>query len=100
MSQSVPLATLKILNGSRAGDCYTLASDKTVLGRDAECDIVLPRTTISRRHAQIVHDADGYYVEDLDSLNGTYVDGTRIIEPTRLRGGEHVQIDEFLMSFR
>ena len=100
MSQIVPLATLKILNGSRAGDCYTLASEKMVLGRDAQCDIVLPRTTISRRHAQIVHDAEGYYVEDLDSLNGTYVEGTRIIEPARLRGGEHIQIDEFLMSFR
>jgi pSer/pThr/pTyr-binding forkhead associated (FHA) protein len=100
MSQSSPKATLKILKGSGAGDCFTLTAEKTLLGRDAPCDVVLPRTTISRRHAQIVRDAEGYYVEDLDSLNGTYVDGMRITEPTRLRGGEHIQIGEFLMSFR
>jgi signal transduction histidine kinase len=100
MSQFSSKATLKILKGSNVGECYTLTADKTLLGRESHCEISLPRTTISRRHAQIVRDAEGFYIEDLDSLNGTYVDGTRIIEPTRLRGGEHIQIDEFLMSFR
>lgn len=99
MSQITAKATLKILKGPNAGECHTLA-DKTVLGRESQSEIVLPRTTISRRHAQIVRDAEGFYIEDLDSLNGTFVDSTRIIEPTRLRGGEHIQIDEFLMSFR
>jgi signal transduction histidine kinase/ActR/RegA family two-component response regulator len=100
MSSSPPKATLKILKGSNAGDCYTLTADKTILGRESHCDIVLRRTTISRHHAQIMHDAEGYFIEDLDSLNGTFVDSNRIVGPTRLRGGEHIQIDEFLMSFR
>ncbi len=101
MSQSLlSTATLKILKGSNAGDCFTLTADKTILGRESTCGIVLPRTTISRHHAQIVRDAEGYYIEDLESLNGTYVDSVRIIQPTRLRGGEHIQIDEFLISFR
>ncbi len=100
MSSTPAKATLKILKGANAGECFSLIADKTILGRESHCDVVLRRTTISRRHAQIVRDADGYYIEDLDSLNGTFVDSTRIGGPTRLRGGEHIQIDEFLMSFR
>ena len=100
MSNSLPKATLKILKGVNAGECFSLTADKTILGRESHCDIVLRRTTISRRHAQIVRDAEGFYIEDLESLNGTFVDSTRIVGPTRLRGGEHIQIDEFLMSFR
>ncbi|HEV2973087.1 MAG TPA: ATP-binding protein [Pirellulales bacterium] len=100
MSSAQPKATLKILKGSNAGDCYNLSADRVVLGREPQCDIVLPRTTISRRHAQIARDAEGFFIEDLDSLNGTFVDSSRIAGPQRLRGGEHIQIDEFLMSFR
>ncbi|HEV3416274.1 MAG TPA: ATP-binding protein [Pirellulales bacterium] len=100
MSSAQPKATLKILKGSNAGDCFNLSADRIVLGRESLCDVVLPRTTISRRHAQISRDAEGFYIEDLESLNGTFVDSNRIVGPQRLHGGEHIQIDEFLMSFR
>ncbi len=100
MSRVELKATLKILKGANVGECYILGPDQTVLGRDAACDVVLPRSSISRRHAQIVRDDEGFYIEDLASLNGTFVNTHRLTEPQRLLGGEHIQIDEFLISFR
>src|SRR5436305_6321186 len=100
MSRADLRATLKILKGPRAGECLSLTGETTVLGREAVCDIVLPRSTISRRHARIVRDDDGFYIQDLNSLNRTFVGSRKIDGHCRLQGGEHIQIDDFLMSFR
>lgn len=53
-----------------------------VLGRDAQTDIPLPVTAVSRRHAEISYARGSYLVRDLDSTNGTLVDGQRIDEAT------------------
>ncbi len=100
MSRADLRATLKILKGPRAGECLSLVSESTFLGRDESCEFVLPRSTISRRHARIVRDDEGFFIEDLNSLNGTFVDSQKIAGQRRLHGGEHIQIDDFLISFR
>lgn len=48
------------------------------IGRDGANDIVIDHPLASRRHARLEYDAHGYYVRDLESTNGTYVDGERI----------------------
>ncbi len=49
------------------------------IGRHAQlCDFTIPDETISRRHFRLVRTADGIMIEDLNSLNGTYVDGWRL----------------------
>lgn len=64
------------------GHSYVLAHPVTVLGRDETCDIVLPDSGVSRRHAELVVDHPGgvtrLSVRDLGSTNGTFVDGRRI----------------------
>ena len=51
---------------------------ETVLGRHAECDVLLTEGHASRRHAKAVAEADGAWVEDLGSSNGTFINGSRI----------------------
>ena len=52
-----------------------------ILGRDPDCDLVIPHPSVSRRHAQVVRTADqSWLLRDLDSSNGTYYDGQRVAE--------------------
>jgi len=64
------------------GHSYVLTHPVTVLGRDETCDIVLPDSGVSRRHAELVVDHAGgrtrLAVRDLGSTNGTFVDGNRV----------------------
>ena len=52
---------------------FELTNDETVIGRDQFCDIVLRNHTVSRQHARFVRTGDGFFVEDLSSLNGTFL---------------------------
>jgi pSer/pThr/pTyr-binding forkhead associated (FHA) protein len=76
------------------GDARPL-SDGMVIGRAEDCDLRLPDPAVSRRHATIHHGEYGrWYVEDLDSRNGTFVDTTRLVAGvrTRLRDGGHLGV--------
>ena len=55
-----------------------LASGRTVLGRDFTCDVRLPGDQMSRQHAEITNESAMLVIADLKSMNGTYVDGSRI----------------------
>ena len=66
-----------------AGDNIDLDGARMVLGRHPECDIVLDAAAVSRQHAQILVEGENYFVEDLHSRNGTFVNG-RLVEGRRL----------------
>jgi pSer/pThr/pTyr-binding forkhead associated (FHA) protein/Mg-chelatase subunit ChlD len=72
---AIPEAELVSLH---SGERFTLERFPAQIGRDKTCDIPIPETTISRRHAQISYDGGRFYVEDLGSANGTSVNGDRI----------------------
>lgn len=67
-----------------------LTEGEHIAGRDAECSLVIDATTVSRRHARITVVSGTATIEDLDSTNGTSVDGTRIRAPTPLAPGNEV----------
>jgi pSer/pThr/pTyr-binding forkhead associated (FHA) protein len=69
-----------------------------VLGRAAECDLVLDGGAVSRRHARIVREGDRFLLEDLGSANGTLVNGARA-ERCPLEVGDELRIDEFQLTF-
>jgi hypothetical protein len=71
--------------------------DQMLLGRNANCDVVLSDTSVSRRHARLVF-RDGYWViQDLESTNGTEVNGV-MVGRCELRPGDHVLLgDELLL---
>lgn len=84
------MTQLLILSGPRAGESLDIDREQ-VIGR-GEVDIVIEDPKLSRRHAAVRPVEGGLQVEDLGSLNGTTVDGTRITEPVRLHDGERITL--------
>jgi phosphoserine phosphatase RsbU/P len=78
------MAILLIVQGPDQGRKYTLEGPLTVLGRQADCSICLPAKAVSRQHVQLVSTPTGYQVEDLDSSNGTFLNGSRLAPRTRV----------------
>ena len=60
------------------GQKYELNQPKMVMGRHPDCEIVIDAGAVSRQHAQIILADDNFYIEDLQSRNGTYVNDRRI----------------------
>jgi hypothetical protein len=92
------VATLVVRNGPQAGLALNLDAPLTTLGRHEDCAISLDDITVSRRHAEIVRTAGGYVVRDAGSLNGTYVNNSRIDEAP-LRQGDELQVGKFRLVF-
>jgi transcriptional regulator with GAF, ATPase, and Fis domain len=79
------------LSGPLAGDSFTLDRDSTSIGREAGNDILLEADWVSRRHCRIDKVEEGFQIVDLDSHNGTNVNGVPIKERL-LRGGDQVSL--------
>jgi len=74
---------LILLNGPERGRRWSLDRERYVIGREPEADIVVPDRRISRRHAEIVRQQGRYFLRDLGSKNGTYLNSDRL-EAVRL----------------
>jgi len=92
------MAMVVVKRGPNAGSKFTLDQDVTRAGRHPKSDIFLDDITVSRRHAEIVRQADGYVVRDVGSLNGTYLNRERIDE-VPLAQGDELQIGKFKLVF-
>ena len=73
------------------GKEYSVPGDGLVFGRDASCDVVVPESEVSRRHAEVVAGENGYLVKDT-SANGIYVNGTRVEVQQLLRRSDVIRI--------
>lgn len=82
----------------REGELIGLVGEIITIGRTPESDLFLDDVTVSRSHARILADQDGYTVEDQGSLNGTYVNRRRI-ERHQLFDGDEIQIGKFKLVF-
>lgn len=82
----------------REGELIGIVGEIITIGRTPESDLFLDDVTVSRRHARILVDPDGYLVEDQGSLNGTYVNRRRI-ERHQLFDGDELQVGKFKLVF-
>jgi hypothetical protein len=89
---------LLVRSGPDAGVRVLLDQPVVTLGRHPDSDVFLDDITVSRRHAEIAHRADGYVVRDVGSLNGTYVNQERVDEAL-LANGDEVQVGKFRLVF-
>ena len=93
-------ARLRICNGGFEGMTYELGGEETLIGRNPTTDITLLDEGISREHALILYDEEGdqYTVEDLQSTNGTKVNGKRVRSAV-LTDGDELQIGHTRFRF-
>jgi pSer/pThr/pTyr-binding forkhead associated (FHA) protein len=92
-------ATLVVTRGPGAGSRFLLDAEVVRVGRHPDSDIFLDDVTVSRHHAEVVRRRGAFVVRDVGSLNGTYVNRTRIEEESGLDTGDEVQIGRFKLVF-
>lgn len=86
-------AMLVLQRGSEASRVWPLDREHPItIGRNEDCDVVLPDRQVSRYHARVAWQDDQFVVEDLGSKNGTHVNGQEVSEPTELFDGDEIQI--------
>jgi S-DNA-T family DNA segregation ATPase FtsK/SpoIIIE len=96
---------LAVVGGPLAGRWYPLAGEAVVIGRDATADVTLVDSAVSRHHARLRpaqpgEEGPGWYLEDLGSANGTWVEGQRIDGPAALPPGRAIEIGSSLLEIR
>ena len=84
--------------GGRVGESFPLDGDRMTIGRRPDSDIFLHDVTVSRDHALLVRRGGDLYLDDLGSLNGSYVNRRRI-ESHRLEDGDELQIGKYKLTF-
>jgi FHA domain-containing protein/zinc ribbon protein len=91
-------ALLVVQRGPNAGSKFLIDKDLTTVGRHPESDIFLDDVTVSRRHAEIERRDGAFFIRDVGSLNGTYVNRQRV-DRAELANGDEVQIGKFKLTF-
>jgi hypothetical protein len=85
--------------GGRVGESFPLAGERMTIGRRPDADVFLDDVTVSRDHALLIRRASEWYLDDCGSLNGTYVNRSRI-DSQRLADADELQIGKYKLTFR
>lgn len=84
--------------GATAASVWTLKAPVTTIGRDASCGITLPDDSVSRVHAQITRQPKGYFVVDLDSSNGVFLNGDLVTSPAQIIAGDVLRLGDAILT--
>jgi hypothetical protein len=90
-----PVGALVTADGHR----IEIPLDPITIGRHPDCDIVLPNEEVSRQHAEVRREEDGFVLVDLGSLNGTKVNGAGVRAPRQLQDGDSIVIGAHTIRF-
>jgi serine phosphatase RsbU (regulator of sigma subunit)/pSer/pThr/pTyr-binding forkhead associated (FHA) protein len=93
------MPSLHILKGANEGALIPLNGDRFVIGRNPDCGIVIPVTSVSREHANILRIQGRFFIEDNKSRNGTFLNDRAITGRTPLKNNDRIRICDFLAAF-
>ena len=88
---------LRVLEPAELVATHALASEMT-MGRAPGCTIVVDDTYVSQLHARVYRGDDGWYVEDIGSTNGTFLNGDQLTTGQRVRRGDRIQLGNAVME--
>ncbi len=94
------MAVLQIMKGETPGSVLPLQTGRTVIGRHPTCHVVLDNAAVSRHHAQVLESHGLYFLEDLRSRNGTWLNGESLSSRAELRDGDEIRICDVVMTFQ
>ena len=84
--------------GGLVGRSFPLVGERMTVGRAPDSDVFLDDITVSRNHAVLVRRAGGWLLDDSGSLNGTYINRTRI-DSRRLEDGDELQVGKYKLTY-
>jgi pSer/pThr/pTyr-binding forkhead associated (FHA) protein len=84
--------------GGRVGESFALDGERMSIGRRPDSEVFLDDITVSRDHALLIRRGEQWFLDDCGSLNGTYVNRSRI-DSHRLEDGDEVQVGKYKLSF-
>jgi serine phosphatase RsbU (regulator of sigma subunit)/pSer/pThr/pTyr-binding forkhead associated (FHA) protein len=91
---------LVVLKGPQPGRQFPLRPTETIIGRQADSSVCLESQAVSRHHARILSDNGGYFVEDLQSSNGTYLNSKRVHDRAPLKLEDVLQVGPYIFALR
>ncbi|RJQ43108.1 MAG: FHA domain-containing protein [Anaerolineaceae bacterium] len=91
------ICKLIMKSGPEVEKIYRLEKDEYVIGRELINDLIISDPEISRRHARIFKKNDRYFLEDLNSTNGTFYSGKRIGKPVQLKNGDLINLGQSIV---
>ncbi len=100
MAWGQPQASLVVRQGAQAGTTLPIIGEEVILGREEGLASSIRDPEVSRRHARITWQSGGYYIEDLNSTNGTFLNGTLVTSPQLLRSGDTIGIGQTILVFQ
>jgi hypothetical protein len=86
------------VGGGRVGESFAVDRERMSIGRRPDAEVFLDDVTVSRDHALLIRRGEQWHLDDCGSLNGTYVNRSRI-ESQRLEEGDEVQIGKYKLTF-
>src|SRR5262245_43547409 len=94
------MARLIALEGPEPGREFPLKPGPSLIGRQFDAVVFLEELAVSRQHAVVIWDGGGYFVEDLGSSNGTFVNGQRVAGRHPLTESDRLQIGPYVLTLR
>ena len=88
---------LVVVGGKLRGQEFTLSEGENILGRNSECDISIDLDGISKRHVSFDVHTETVYIKDLDSSNGTFINGKNVSQAT-IRAGDKIAIPDLILK--
>lgn len=81
-----------ILKNLSTGDVYEVTSNPFTIGKSQTCNLVIADKVVSRHHAEVVQYGDKYFIKDLSSTNGTFINGNKLMADTdvELKDGQEI----------
>ncbi len=95
-----PRANLVVRQGTQVGMTFSLTGDEIILGREEGIGISIRDPEVSRQHARISWQAGNYYIEDLGSTNGTFLNGAPVTSRQLLRSSDTIGMGQTLLVFQ
>lgn len=95
-----PPAFLYVERGPGTGQLVPVKQGALVLGRSSSADLRLQHPSISRRHAQLLRRADRFFLKDLSSQNGTFLNRTRVTSEVEVKPGDEISMGNALLRLR
>jgi pSer/pThr/pTyr-binding forkhead associated (FHA) protein len=96
LGRKIPFGSLTADDGSNV---YPLMDDECTIGRDPSNKIAIQDGSISSNHARITRTAEGFFIEDAGSRNGTFVNGEKTAQKTKLNDNDVVRLGKVMLTF-